>query len=458
MMAEAPGAPSAANRERGQERGRSRSLRIRYAAGSCAGRKGDGSEKINQDTYVTQLRVAGRPHVHMFAVFDGHGPVGHLVSSFAKTRVPELVADLVRDMDSNCALLTCDHPLDAVDRTGEMRVTAKGLSRVFNQVQAELGLRGIEASLSGTTAVVVLFFGQHAVVANVGDSRCVLGRSEGPDHTAALALTVDQKPDLATELARIRACGGFVQPILSETGTFVGPARVWSTNTVRHLPGLAMSRSIGDGVATEAGVICDPVVTYHFVRPGLDTHIVIASDGVWEFLTEGDVISRCTAHKDCTGAVIDVCRAAQQSWVDAMAGTPSLVIDDITAVVIQVNSPARASRSVESPLAQPTAPLESSPDAETPAHVSPPSPSGDHAPPIANDASSANMDAERYSASQAASDAPSSSGRRPTVRLGGALRQLRHRLSRRNRTAPSSTTASRSLYDHDGELMRRSHS
>lgn len=49
------------------------------------------------------------------------------------------------------------------------------------------------------------------------------------------------------------------------------------------MPGLAMSRSMGDGLAHEWGVIPDPEITILEVT-SQDQFIVIASDGVWEFL------------------------------------------------------------------------------------------------------------------------------------------------------------------------------
>jgi serine/threonine protein phosphatase PrpC len=49
-----------------------------------------------------------------------------------------------------------------------------------------------------------------------------------------------------------------------------------------------MSRSFGDYVASTAGVISEPEVTYFKVefQKGF---IVVASDGVWEFLTNDKV-------------------------------------------------------------------------------------------------------------------------------------------------------------------------
>jgi len=57
----------------------------------------------------------------------------------------------------------------------------------------------------------------------------------------------------------------------------VGPARVWLKNA--PLPGLNMSRSLGDLVAKQAGVISAPYKAVHVLQP-TDRALVVASDGV----------------------------------------------------------------------------------------------------------------------------------------------------------------------------------
>lgn len=56
----------------------------------------------------------------------------------------------------------------------------------------------------------------------------------------------------------------------------------------QDLPGLAMSRSLGDRVAHSVGVSSVPEVKEFYLSRD-DKFIVIASDGVWEFLSNEDV-------------------------------------------------------------------------------------------------------------------------------------------------------------------------
>ena len=61
----------------------------------------------------------------------------------------------------------------------------------------------------------------------------------------ASPLTRDHKPETPDEEARIIASGGKVQPFCDQKSKeFYGPMRVY--NLKGELPGLAMSRSLGD--------------------------------------------------------------------------------------------------------------------------------------------------------------------------------------------------------------------
>ena len=54
------------------------------------------------------------------------------------------------------------------------------------------------------------------------------------------------------------------------------------------VPGLAMSRSLGDYVAQSVGVIPNPEMLEYEITPD-DLFMVIASDGVWEFMPNEEV-------------------------------------------------------------------------------------------------------------------------------------------------------------------------
>ena len=60
--------------------------------------------------------------------------------------------------------------------------------------------------------------------------------------------------------------GGRIFPYLDENGEQMGPFRIWIQD--KNIPGLAMTRSFGDYVASTVGVISEPEVTSYEVTDG----------------------------------------------------------------------------------------------------------------------------------------------------------------------------------------------
>lgn len=70
-------------------------------------------------------------------------------------------------------------------------------------------------------------------------------------------LSRDHKPNCKDEADRILANGGRIDPLMNGLGLFVGPLRVW---TNQNVPGLAMTRSLGDEIAHSVGVSDKPEI------------------------------------------------------------------------------------------------------------------------------------------------------------------------------------------------------
>ena len=103
---------------------------------------------------------------------------------------------------------------------------------------------------------------------------CVIGCTVKP-------LSRDHKPDDPEESKHIIANNGRIDSYRDQLGNQIGPMRVWLKN--EDIPGLAMSRSFGDAMACRVGVNAIPEIKEFTLTPE-DKIIVLASDGVWEFL------------------------------------------------------------------------------------------------------------------------------------------------------------------------------
>ena len=98
-----------------------------------------------------------------------------------------------------------------------------------------------------------------------------------------------------------------------------------------NVPGLAMSRPIGDMVAASVGVIPEPEFFEVELKP-VDKFVVIASDGVWEFITNDDCVNKVLPFwkkNDPEGACEKLVLESVEHWK-----REDEVIDDITVICV----------------------------------------------------------------------------------------------------------------------------
>ena len=115
------------------------------------------------------------------------------------------------------------------------------------------------------------------------------------------------------------------------------PPRVW--NHTLQVPGSAFTRSIGDAVAETVGVYAVPEILVWNLTPD-DDYIVIASDGVFEFLSNERVIEMIIASQDNNEGIIDagkkIVNESYNLWLSNDERT-----DDISLIIIKINEKRR---------------------------------------------------------------------------------------------------------------------
>ncbi len=227
----------------------------------------------------------------------------------------------------------------------------------------------LDDALSGTTAISCYVHGRRnrITVCNVGDSRAVLGQrvkrdsNNSRDDNAgtdvfyrALPLSRDQTPYRRDERQRIRSYGARIlsldqieglEPVPIDSDDENGkddidlgkeideggdPPRVWHPE--QDYPGTAFTRSLGDALAEELGVFAEPEMVTRELEEG-DEIIVLASDGVFEFLTNQSVIDICAKFKDPLAACRAVVAESYELWLQYELRT-----DDITMICIFIDS------------------------------------------------------------------------------------------------------------------------
>jgi len=148
----------------------------------------------------------------------------------------------------------------------------------------------------------------------------------------AVPLSDDQKPDRPDEKKRILENRGRVEACKGARGEDIGPPRVWLSN--QDVPGLAMSRSFGDLIAASVGVIAKPEVWERDIDRDTDKFFVLASDGVWEFISNQEAVDLIAQNAGDKGqfaelAVKMLVEESVRRW-----NREEEVVDDITAIIV----------------------------------------------------------------------------------------------------------------------------
>ncbi|XP_020211587.1 probable protein phosphatase 2C 72 [Cajanus cajan] len=300
--------------------------------GLCSAYSKQGSKGLNQDA-ATISQGYGKEKAAFCGVFDGHGRNGHLVSTIVNSRLSSLILnqknvhgkiDTMEKGDDKNILNHVDTVEEDSSPNKNFQEWKEAIIGAFRVMDKELKLQeNLDCSCSGTTAVVVIREGEDLVIANLGDSRAVLGTiCDG--EIIPVQLTTDMKPGLPREADRIRSCNGRVFALKEEPHI----QRVWLPN--ENSPGLAMSRAFGDFMLKDHGIIAIPDISF-LTLTSKDQFIVLASDGVWDVLSNKEVSSivwEVNSEREAARAVVE---AATAAWKHKY---PSSKVDDCTVVCL----------------------------------------------------------------------------------------------------------------------------
>mmetsp|Transcript_14652 Transcript_14652/g.37429 ORF Transcript_14652/g.37429 Transcript_14652/m.37429 type:complete len:345 (+) Transcript_14652:216-1250(+) len=249
---------------------------------------------MNQDNYGVFVPFGDDENVSLYCVFDGHGPYGGTASAMAREKIVEYLERNYERLLSEPKVVFSE----AFIRTNEEMINEE---------------HGDHFEFSGTTAVCVLLIGNKIICANAGDSRAVLAKVRG-GRVDAVDLSDDHKPSRNDERKRIRANGGRIFPLDPQVDPTL---RVWTKSG--DYPGVAFTRSIGDAVADSLGCFGEPEFT-ELTATNEDGFIVIASDGVWEFMTSQLVVELVAPFADAKEAARKLCNEAKKRWLSLEVG------------------------------------------------------------------------------------------------------------------------------------------
>lgn len=185
-----------------------------------------------------------------YAVFDGHG--GDAVSNYLKANFRNILIKYLRETNKD---------------------VPAALLRTFNHIAGVLENENYSFH-TGSTALVMVKGPKKIWIANIGDCRAVLKYFDGKSYKSE-QLTTDHKPNNPAETKRIHELNG--QVLRDNWGTW----RVGGN--------LAVSRSFGDRYL-HPWVTWQPEITSFDINDSMRA-VIMASDGVWDTLTNNDVVN-----------------------------------------------------------------------------------------------------------------------------------------------------------------------
>ncbi|KAJ0014623.1 hypothetical protein Pint_21253 [Pistacia integerrima] len=314
-----------------------------------------GKKGTNQDAMIVWENFAARTDTVFCGVFDGHGPYGHMVAKRVRDSLPLKLSshwevnitseEVLREISLNTAgslnsedtaFVSADEEsrasidLEETEKSPEIFQTLKeSFLKAFKVMDRELRIHAnIDCFCSGTTAVTLVKQGQYLVIGNVGDSRAILGTRDKNDSLIAVQLTVDLKPNLPAEAERIRKCRGRVFALHDEPEV----ARVWLPNN--DSPGLAMARAFGDFCLKDFGLISVPDISCRRLTDK-DEFIVLATDGIWDVLSNKEVVDIIASAPARASAARALVESAVRAW---RYKYPTSKVDDCAVVCLFLDS------------------------------------------------------------------------------------------------------------------------
>jgi serine/threonine protein phosphatase PrpC len=255
--------------------------------------KGSQADAPNQDSFSYTHLVGGWI---ICIVCDGHGEQGEVISERVARTIPlllgqHLAASMKMDEALNYAFLQAQDDLEKAFMT----------QQVYSGAAVAVCCLNLESN--------------ETWFAHAGDSRVVLG--DLVDGRIACT-SEDHKAHVPAEGERLERAGA--QVVMRRYGEGEVISRVFIPRT--GVPGLAMSRSLGDGCLKRYGVVAEPEVNdvSRFWHECKEPIIVMGSDGLWDTIDLEEAMnalaSRRASSLDVRQGAENLCRRAQRLWIE----------------------------------------------------------------------------------------------------------------------------------------------
>lgn len=271
----------------------------------------DHAEKIIEIPQNVAAVDDGQPNSDwmFWGVFDGHS--GWTTS--AKLR-QTLISYVARELNTTykaavgnaSARFPSPESIDTAIKRGfialDNEIVHESVKTVTKAQSKRLAAEVLAPAFSGSCALLSFYDSRSKLlrIACTGDSRAVLGRrSSSSGKWTATPLSIDQTGATKEEADRLRrehpnepnvVSAGRVLGGLEPTRAFGDAVYKWSLETQERLQRLYFGRTPSKLMKTPPYVTAEPVVTTTRIEPGQGDFVVMATDGLWECLTNEEVV------------------------------------------------------------------------------------------------------------------------------------------------------------------------
>eukprot|EP00536_Pseudo-nitzschia_multiseries_P008743 jgi/Psemu1/305959/fgenesh1_kg.228_\ len=289
---------------------------LQYAFRSQRGYNPRDPFKPNMEKYGITLNFASEGTGAMMGVFSGRGEEGQQCASFCNRVLPQQLAKFIRQKrvqrykeklqaSSNAKQGAWNPKMWPILSTNDYeQCCRRAFQETNNMLHRE---QEINDRLSGASVASVCFHGGRMYVCNVGDCKVVLGR---------------RRADECTQYSnQCRNYDGEEEKCEIEEDTrSMGHYEDYHSHVGRERIAITLTKNQEIGMSDPDVLSCDLTATEDIV--------VIASNGVFEFLTEQEVIDICISSSNPLEASENVTRAAYHRWIEHEDRC-----EDITAIV-----------------------------------------------------------------------------------------------------------------------------
>ncbi|RAO64165.1 uncharacterized protein BHQ10_000177 [Talaromyces amestolkiae] len=268
----------------------------------------DHAEKIVEVPLATTQDGSANSDWMFWGVFDGHS--GWTTS--AKLR-NVLISYVARELNTTYKAAATDPSIktpspEAIDnaiKQGFVRldndIVYDSVDKVMKSNSRRVAAEILAPALSGSCALLAFYDSQSQDlrIAVAGDSRAVLGRRGPSGKWVATALSEDQTGGTPSEIERLQkehpgeqyvVRNGRILGQLEPSRSFGDAFYKWTRETQDKIKSRFFGRTPHPMLKTPPYVTAEPIITRTKIDPKQGDFVVLATDGLWEMLTNEEVV------------------------------------------------------------------------------------------------------------------------------------------------------------------------